>query len=50
MKTYIIKYIWFKLIKSYELTAISFNDAIKEFNRTNPNIEKKYIRSVIIKH
>lgn len=48
MKTFTVRYIWFKLIKSIELSAINFNAAIIEFNRILPNVNKKHILTIKI--
>ena len=47
MKSYKIKYLWFKLIKSFDVTAKNDKDAEKEFKRLKPYIQNKYILKTI---
>jgi hypothetical protein len=48
MKTYTIRYVWFKIIKSIIVSEINFNYAIKEFNRLLPHIQKQAILTIKI--
>lgn len=46
MKTYIIKYQFFKNIKTFYVSAYSYIGAIAEFLRLNKQYNKKYILKI----